>query len=100
MALSSKANLYSRSRLQEYGWRVFVAEFLCGLVAIPWYLLFLAERTALRGLTRLEKCAAFRPDNLASIGTACNVLFQDEGSYSELRNSDDGDCRNSKLRSF
>jgi hypothetical protein len=55
---SNNSNLYSPSKLQAYGWRVFCVEFLCGVVALVWYLLSLAERTALGGLTRLEKLAA------------------------------------------
>ena len=52
---SSKSNFHSQSQLQAYGWRAFFVEFLCGMVAIAWYLLFLAERAMLRGLTQLEE---------------------------------------------
>ena len=97
---SSKSNFYSQSQLQAYGWRACFVEFLCGMVAIAWYLLFLAERAMLRGLTQLEEIAAARPDHVSGIGRGSNALFQDEGSYSELRNAADHDSPGSDLRSF
>lgn len=77
MATSSKSNFYSRSQLQADGWRTFFVEFLCGMVAIAWFLLLLAERTTLRGLARLEKFAAPPPKALSGNGGASNVLSQD-----------------------
>lgn len=57
MSLPYESNIYSQSQLRAYGWRAFCVEFLCGIVAIAWYLLALAETITLRGLTRLEKAA-------------------------------------------
>lgn len=73
MATSSQHNSHSHSALQTYGWRTFCFEFLCGTFAVAWYVLFLAEKTALRGLTRLEKLATARSD--CGVG---DVLFHDE----------------------
>jgi hypothetical protein len=61
---SNNSNLCSPSKLQAHGWRVFCVEFLCGVVALVWYLLSLAERIALGGLTRLERLAAPPSDDL------------------------------------
>jgi hypothetical protein len=77
---SNKPNSYSRSQLQAYGWRSFCVEFLCGTVAVMWYLLSLAERTALKGLTQLEKLAISPSDDLPEYGGAQNILFQEEQS--------------------
>jgi hypothetical protein len=69
VATSFKSNFYSQSQLQVYGWRALCIEFLCGVVAIVWYVLALAELTVFRGLTRLEKLAAHQPENGRGIAT-------------------------------
>lgn len=79
MATLSKSNLYSQSNLQAYGWREFCAEFLYGMVAITWYLLFLAEKTTLTGLTRLEKLATPPLDDHSGYERVSKIFFQDEG---------------------
>jgi hypothetical protein len=76
----NESNTYSRSQVQAYGWRAFFLEFLCGMIAIAWYVIFLAERTMLRWLARLEKPAAPRSDDLPGNGGAQNVLSHDETS--------------------
>jgi hypothetical protein len=76
---SSQSHFPSHTQLQAYGWRAFCIEFLCGIVAITWYLLFLAEKTTLRGLTRLERFASPPPEDLSGYGRVSNVLLQDEG---------------------
>jgi hypothetical protein len=96
----SKSTFYGQSQLQAYGWRAFCVESLCGVIAIVWYLFFLAERTTLRMLTRLEKLASHRVGDLSPIERACNDLLQDEGSCSDPRNADGHDSRNSNPRSF
>ena len=73
MATSSEHNSQSHSALEAYGWRTFCVEILYGTVAVAWYVLFLAEKTALRGLTRLERLATPPSDDGIS-----NVLFHDE----------------------
>jgi hypothetical protein len=85
MATASKSNPYSRSQLEAYGWRAFWFEFLSGIVTVTWYLLFLAETTTLKGLTRLDKFAAPAFDDLSDDGGARNVPPQDDSSYSELQ---------------
>ena len=74
--LVSKTNPYSHSERQEYGWRAFCFELLCGMAAIVWYVLFLAERTTLRALTWLEEIAASRPNNNLQRERGSHVLFQ------------------------
>ena len=66
--VSNGPDSYSRSQLQAYGWRAFCVEFLCGTLAVAWYLLSLAERTTLRGLTQLENLAAPSSDDLSGYG--------------------------------
>ena len=77
--MSSKSHFHSQSELQAYGWRTFCVELMCGMVAIAWYLLSLAEKTTLRGLTRLEQFAASGSGDISDNEKASNVLFQDEG---------------------
>jgi hypothetical protein len=77
---SNESNTYSRSQVQAYGWRAFLLEFLCGMIAITWYLLFLAERIILRWLTRLEKLVTPPSDDPPVYGNAQNVLAQEERS--------------------
>ena len=84
MGDSSKSNFYAKSKLQVYGWRTILVEFLCCMVVVTWYLLFLAERITLRALTRLEKLAP-QDDTLSRYGRATNVLFHGEGSYAPSR---------------
>jgi hypothetical protein len=64
---SNKPDSYC-SQLQAYGWRAFCVEFLCGMLAVAWYFLSLAERTTLRGLTQLENLAAPSSDDLSGYG--------------------------------
>jgi hypothetical protein len=56
--MAASSNLYSQSQLQAYGWRAFCIEYLCGIVAIAWYAVFLVERVTLAILTRLEGLAS------------------------------------------
>lgn len=84
MGDSSKSNFYAKSKLQVSGWSTILVEFLCGMVVVIWYFLFLAERITLRALTRLEKLAP-QDDNLSRHGRANNVLFHGEGSYTPSR---------------
>jgi len=55
--VTTSSGVYSQSQAQRYGWLAFCIEFLCGLVAIIWYAIFLAERITLALLTRLEEIA-------------------------------------------
>jgi hypothetical protein len=61
---SNNSDLYSQSKLQAYGWRVFCVELLYGVLAVAWYMLSLAERAALGALTRLERLAVPPSDDL------------------------------------
>jgi hypothetical protein len=79
MATSSKSNFYSQSNLAVYGWREFCVEFLYGMVTVTWYLLFLAEKTTFRGLTRLEMFAAPLLDDHSGYERVSKNFFQDEG---------------------
>lgn len=79
MATSTKTTFHSYTGLQEYGWRAFCIELLYGIIVITWYLLFLAEKTMLRGLTRLETFSTSPRDSPSGYERATNVLFQDEG---------------------
>ena len=79
MAASSQSDFSLQPNLQSYGWQAFSVEFLCGIVVIMWYLLYLAEKTTLRGLNRLETSATSLPDNPSGYERVTNVLFQDEG---------------------
>ena len=74
---SNKPDSYC-SQLQAYGWRAFCVEFLCGAFALTWYLLSVAERNTLRGLTQLEKLASPPSDDLPEYGGEQNCLFQEE----------------------
>lgn len=69
MARLFKSNFYSQSQLHVFGWRAFCIEFLCGVVAMVWYALALAEVTVLRGFTRLEKFAVQQPEEGRGITT-------------------------------
>lgn len=80
---SNQSNSSSRPQLHAYGWRAFCVEFLCGAFALTWYLLSVAERNTLRGLTQLEKLAASPSDELPEYGGAQNSLFQEEQSSFE-----------------
>ena len=88
MAIASdRPDSYSRSQLQTYGWRAFCVEFLCGTLVVAWYLLSLAERTTLRGLTQLEKFAAPSSDDLSGYGEfwSSNVnRTDDSGRFSRV----------------
>jgi hypothetical protein len=55
--VAASSNRYSQSQLRGYGWRAFGINFLCGIVAIAWYAVFLVERVTLAALTRLEGLA-------------------------------------------
>ena len=74
----SKPGIHPQSERQEYGWRAFCFELLCGVAAIVWYVFSLAERVALKGLTRLEEIAASRPKGYLEREKASHVLFHDE----------------------
>lgn len=81
MAMASDpSNFYVPSQLHAYGWRAFCVEFLCGTLAVVWYLLSLAEGITLRGLTRLEKLAAPPADDFPEYGGPRNSPFYDEHS--------------------
>ena len=64
---SNRPNSYSRSQLQAYRWRTFCVDCLCGMLVVVWYLLSVAERTTLRGLTQLDKVAGPSADDLLDI---------------------------------
>lgn len=77
---SNKFNSHSRYQLQSFGWRAFCVEFLSGTLAVMWYLLSLAERSTLCGLTRLEKLAVPPSDDLAGYSGAQSGMTQEEQS--------------------
>jgi hypothetical protein len=79
MAASSQSDFSLQPNLQSYGWQAFCVEFLCGIIVVMWYLLYLAEKTTLRGLNRLETFATSRPDSPSGYERVTNILFQDEG---------------------
>jgi hypothetical protein len=54
---SNESGFQVQSRLAPYGWRAFLIEFLCGLLYVMWFMLMLAESTALKGIKRLENLA-------------------------------------------
>jgi hypothetical protein len=48
------------------------------MLAVFWYLLYLAEGTTLKGLTQLEKLAVPPADDLPGYGGSRNIPFYDE----------------------
>jgi hypothetical protein len=54
---SNRSGSFPQSQTQTYEWRTFLLEFLYGLLTIVWLFLALAEISAFKGLTRLEKLA-------------------------------------------
>jgi hypothetical protein len=98
--MSSKFTFYSQSQLYVHGWRAFLIDFLCGVIAITWYLLARAEKITLCGLTRLEKIAA-RPSGYFPIyRNASKILLHGDESVSSLLSGPDHDGHSPRLRSF
>lgn len=75
---SNQSSFYLGSQMQACGWRAFCIEFICGSLAVLWYLLYLAEGITLRRLSQLEKLAAPPADSLPGYGGARNIPFCDE----------------------
>jgi hypothetical protein len=71
---SHSLNSPSQSQTAASEWRVFLVDFLCGLVAVLWYILYLAEKVAYQGLARLERLAASSSDRRNPYQRARNDL--------------------------
>ena len=83
---SNKSSIISQ--VKSGGWRIFLLEYLCGVLTVAWYLFALAERSTFRVLTSLTKYAdSFSDDPSRGGGEFC-VLFDDpESSFALERDA-------------
>jgi hypothetical protein len=77
MATASRSILYRGSKLQLYGWRTFCIEFLYGLFVILWYVLYLAEKITLLGVTRLDSFTTYADGAPDGYQRESSALLQD-----------------------
>jgi hypothetical protein len=63
----------------ESTWHAFFFDLAIGLVTVAWYILFLAEQMALRGLKRMERLATLPEQDCSGFGRRRSTLFHDEG---------------------
>ena len=62
---SNGSSHYRHSRTPKYNWRIFVLEFLHGILTVAWYVVALVEMSMLIGLTRLGEAVAPSSDDLS-----------------------------------